>query len=59
MVAMVVFVFRFNAFNAHGGSPFCSDNRGYVWLEASDTHGSVLKRNVYVWSRLYTNISLT
>jgi len=52
MVAMVAPVFRMIAFSAHVGNPFCSDNRGYVWFEASDTDGSALKRNVYVWPRL-------
>jgi len=52
MVTMVAFVFRIIAFSAHGGNPFCSDSCGYVWFEASDTDGSILKRNVYVWSRL-------
>jgi len=64
MVAMVAFVFRITASIAHRGNPFCSDSRGCVWFEASDSDGSVLKRkasdsdgsvlkrNVYVWSRL-------
>ena len=52
MVATVAFVFRIVASSAHGGKPFCSDSSGCVWFEASDTDGSVLKRNVYVCPRL-------
>jgi len=46
MVAMVALVFRIVASSAYGGKPFCSDSRRCVWFEASDTDGSVLKRNV-------------
>jgi len=52
MVAMVAFVFRIVASSAHGGKSFCSDSCGCVWFEASDTDGSVLKQNVYVWPTL-------
>ena len=41
MVAMVAFLYCINAFS------------GCIWFEASDTDGSVLKRNVYVWPRLH------
>jgi len=54
MVAMVAFVFLITASSAHTGNPFCSDSHGYVWFEPSDSDGSVLKRNVYVWPRLKT-----
>jgi len=52
MVAMVTFVFCIIVSSAHGLNPFCSDSFGCVLLAPSDSDGSVLKRNVFVWLRL-------